>query len=69
MRGTGVGTQLMRMAEDEARSRSCVGVWLDTHTFQARPFYERLGYSVFADLPDFPPGHTRFYMMKRLDGG
>lgn len=67
MRGAGVGTQLMRLAEEEAQRRDCVGIWLDTHTFQARPFYERLGFSAFATLDDYPPGHKRFYMMKRLD--
>jgi GNAT superfamily N-acetyltransferase len=67
MRGSGLGTRMMRMAEAEARRRGCVGIWLDTHSFQARPFYERLGYSVFATLADFPPGHAKFYLMKRLD--
>jgi GNAT superfamily N-acetyltransferase len=67
MRGSGLGTRMMQMAEAEARRRGCVGIWLDTHSFQARPFYEHLGYSVFATLADFPPGHAKFYLMKRLD--
>ncbi len=66
LRHTGLGTRMMRLAEEEAARRGCVGIWLATHTFQARPFYERLGYTVFATLPDFPRGHTRFFMMKRL---
>ncbi len=55
------------MAEQEARDRGYAGVFLDTFTFQARPFYERLGYSVFATIEDYPPGHSRFMLSKRLD--
>ena len=66
MRRMGVGTAMMKTAEAEAIRRGCVGVWLDTHSFQARPFYERLGYTVFGVLEDFPPGHTRYYLSKSL---
>jgi GNAT superfamily N-acetyltransferase len=66
LRGKGVGTDLMSLAEREARSRGCHGVWLDTFEFQARGFYERLGYTCFAQLPDYPPGFSRFFMKKAL---
>jgi hypothetical protein len=56
----------MRRAEAVAAARGCVGVWLDTFSFQARPFYERLGYSVFGTLEDNPRGGARFFMQKRL---
>ncbi|HEV7264726.1 MAG TPA: GNAT family N-acetyltransferase [Falsiroseomonas sp.] len=67
LRGDGLGAALMRRAEAKARAAGCIGIWLDTFGFQARPFYERLGYRVFATLDDFPPGHARHYLMKRLD--
>ena len=57
----------MARAEAEARARGCVGAWLDTFGFQARPFYEALGYAVFGALEDQPPGHRRYVLMKRLD--
>jgi hypothetical protein len=41
-------------------------VYLDTFHFQARPFYERLGYQLFGTLPDSPPGGMRYYLYKRL---
>lgn len=65
-RGTGAGTRLMAMAEQEAVARGCTGAWLDTFEFQARGFYERLGYTCFAELPDYPAGFARYFMKKLL---
>jgi GNAT superfamily N-acetyltransferase len=67
LRGRGVGTELMRRAEAEAIARGCHSVWLDTFEFQARGFYERLGYTCFGELKDYPAG-PRFFMSKRLTG-
>jgi GNAT superfamily N-acetyltransferase len=67
LRRGGLGTRMMRMAEQQARSRGYPGVFLDTFTFQARPFYEKLGYTVFAEIADYPPGHSRFVLSRRLD--
>jgi GNAT superfamily N-acetyltransferase len=66
LRGRGLGSELMRRAEDEARARGCHSAWLDTFEFQARGFYERLGYSCFGELPDFPAGFSRYFMKKAL---
>ncbi len=56
----------MDAAEDYARMRGCHSAYLDTHTWQARPFYEKRGYEVFATLDDFPPGHKKFFLRKKL---
>ncbi|MBU8536269.1 GNAT family N-acetyltransferase [Falsiroseomonas tokyonensis] len=69
LRGQGLGRLLMQRAEEEARARGCAGIWLDTFSFQALPFYESLGYRQFGRLDDFPPGHSRHYLMKRLTDG
>ena len=66
MRRGGVGREMLRQAEAEAARRGCVGVWLDTFSFQARGFYERLGYTVFGTIDDYPPGHSRFFLKKQL---
>jgi GNAT superfamily N-acetyltransferase len=50
MRGEGLGTDLLAQAETEARVRGCWHMWLDTYDFEARPFYERLGFEVFGQL-------------------
>jgi len=66
LRGRGLGSELMKLAEEEALKRGCHSAWLDTFEFQARGFYERLGYSCFAELRDYPPGFARYFMKKAL---
>lgn len=66
LRGQDVGTALMQRAEAIARERGCVGAWLDTFAFQARGFYEKLGYSVFGEIPDHPVGSARYFLRKRF---
>jgi GNAT superfamily N-acetyltransferase len=69
LRRGGLGAGLLRRAEEECRARGCIGLWLDTFDFQARPFYLKQGFVEFGTLPDQPPGHCRHFLMKRLDGG
>jgi GNAT superfamily N-acetyltransferase len=66
MRGQGIGSELMKKAEQEAIARNCHGAWLDTFEFQARTFYEKLGYQVFGELPHFPDQFSRYFMRKIL---
>ena len=68
-RGSGIGSKLLRLAEDEARRRGCRFAQVDTFSFQALPFYQRLGYEIFGVLEDYPPGHQRYYLKKTLAGG
>jgi len=68
LRGSGVGRRLMAEAERVAVARGCAGIWLDTFEFQARGFYEKLGFTVFGTLPDHPRGMSRYFLRKRLDG-
>ena len=64
-RGQGLGRQLILAAEGEARQRGCRHAWVDTQ-FGALGFYERLGYRVFGQLSDYPPGFTRSFLSKAL---
>lgn len=66
LRGQDIGTALMQRAEAMARDRGCIGAWLDTFAFQARGFYEKLGYSVFGEIPDYPVGGARYFLRKRF---
>jgi GNAT superfamily N-acetyltransferase len=66
MRGRGFGRELMRRAEAYAIERGCTNAFLDTFSFQARPFYEKLGYRVFGTLEDHPAGHKHHFLSKQL---
>ncbi|MDR2261867.1 GNAT family N-acetyltransferase [Enterobacter soli] len=67
VRGSGVGSQIIKTAEDEARRKGCKHALVDTASFQARPFYEKQGYQLQMSLPDYPyPGMQRHYLTKSL---
>lgn len=65
-RGKSLGRALIQEAENIARASNCVGIWLDTFEFQARGFYEKLGFEVFGTLEDHPVGQRRFFLRKRF---
>ncbi len=65
VRGKGFGTQLMQLAEQEAKRNECDFVHLDTFSFQALPFYQKLGYCIYAEL-DYKEGVKRYYLKKEI---
>lgn len=66
VRATGLGRESMRLVEDRARALGAREAWLYTMSFQAKPFYEKLGYSQFAELPWLEGKHARHFMRKDL---
>ncbi|MGG5837310.1 GNAT family N-acetyltransferase [Huaxiibacter chinensis] len=66
-RGSGLGSQVISAAEEEARRQGCRHALVDTASFQARPFYEKQGYALQLSLQDYPhEGMQRHYLSKRL---
>ncbi len=65
-RGHGVGRQLLEAAEAHALAQGFSAVRVETLDFQAKPFYEKLGYTVYGELADHPKGHTTYCLVKRL---
>ncbi len=65
-RNRGYGSSLLRMIEGEAVKAGCRYAHLDTYSFEARPFYERHGYSLFATLDDYPVGFSKYFLKKKL---
>lgn len=63
-RSKGLGSRLLAAAESHAVDQGCRGAWLGTFDFQGREFYEHHGYSVFAELDNFPPEHKHFHLQK-----
>ena len=67
LRGSGLGSRAIKLAEAEARQRGCTAAFVYTVTFQAPGFYERHGYRRFGEVAAPPDGATRIYLSKALD--
>lgn len=65
-RSLGLGSALMHQAEELALQRGCKNIYLDTLSCQAPEFYKRLGFTVFAELEDFPGNHKKIFLRKEL---
>ncbi len=66
LRGRDVGQHLMALGEQRGRDLGATHAKLSTFDVQAKPFYEKLGYRVYGELPNYPLGHTMFFMQKAL---
>jgi GNAT superfamily N-acetyltransferase len=66
LRRARLGSRILAMAEEEGRRRGCTRAVLSTLHFQAPGFYKKRGWEVAARIECEPPGHTRFYMTKKL---
>ncbi|MDJ0634569.1 MAG: GNAT family N-acetyltransferase [Xenococcaceae cyanobacterium MO_188.B29] len=65
-RGQGIGKYLIKSAEQKAINKGIKRARLYTFDFQALNFYQKLGYTVYGELEDFPEGHTIYYLKKIL---
>ena len=66
LRHAGLGSLLIRAAERRARKRGSRLIHLNTYSFQAPRFYEKLGFRRFGGMRGSPPGASRYYYVKRL---
>ena len=64
LRQDGIGRRLVAEAETIARARGMAGVWLNTFDFQARGFYEKLGYDLFGELPAGKGARGQYFLRK-----
>ncbi|MGE0525768.1 MAG: GNAT family N-acetyltransferase [Bdellovibrionales bacterium] len=67
MRGSGLGSRVLKAMEASAKERGCEFVLLDTLNFQARPFYEKHGYECQWVQPHYPRDGCKYFMVKVLD--
>ncbi|MFK7749487.1 MAG: GNAT family N-acetyltransferase [Kordia sp.] len=65
-RGKGIGKQLIDSAENFAKEHNCEKVFVETTSWQAKPFYEKVGYVHIATINDRPKGHASHYLTKDL---
>ena len=61
-----IGSKLMSFVEEEANMRGIKFIELGTTDFQARPFYEKLGYKVVHETDDYPKGYKCYTLIKEL---
>lgn len=66
LRGDGVGSQIIKAAEQQALASGCRFTRIDTFSFEARPFYEKLGYQLQMTLRNYPVEHERYFFTKTL---
>lgn len=66
LRRRGLGRELLRHFEAETRRRACTLIYLETWSFQAPRFYEKLGYRGVLELAGFGPGLVKYTMHKHL---
>lgn len=66
IRGQGAAARLLDEAEAEAKRRGCHGAWIDTFNPQALTLYQKQGYTVFGELPQFPKGRSRYFLRKEI---
>jgi ribosomal protein S18 acetylase RimI-like enzyme len=65
-RNEGIGRKLILEAEKEAEKRNCRFISLDTFSFQASEFYEKLGFEKIGTETDFPKGFEKYYYRKKI---
>jgi GNAT superfamily N-acetyltransferase len=65
LRGSGIGSEMLRLAEEEGRERGCSAGVVYTISFQAPGFYTRHGWRIFGEIPT-TPGISRVYLTKQL---
>lgn len=65
-RNTGIGSRLLKAAEEEAIRRGCHSVHVDTMSWQAPDFYKKKGYRIIGELENIPDGNKKFHLIKDL---
>ena len=62
-----LGFNALQAVEKVAEERGCHVITLGTWDFQAKSYYIKHGYTVFAIKKDCPKGHKDYELFKRLD--
>ncbi|SFU75425.1 GNAT family N-acetyltransferase [Butyrivibrio sp. M55] len=66
LRGQGIGSKLLKAAEEEAKKRGCKYSFVDTFSFQAPAFYVKHGYKEVFALKEYPITGARYYYTKEV---
>jgi len=66
LRRQGMAGKLLERAEQEARTRGCIGAYIDTINPEACRAYQRQDYEVFGRIDNFTKGFDITWMIKRF---
>lgn len=61
-----IGSKIIKEIENVAKENKCIGIRTETWSFQARGFYEKNGFEVYAELKDCPPEVIEYFLKKYL---
>ena len=65
----GLGASLLVELEEKAVEAGVTSITLSTKSYQAKDFYIKQGYEIYASLTDVPQkGITKYHFIKRLNG-
>ena len=63
----GLGASLLAELEEKAAEAGVTSITLSTKSYQAKDFYLKQGYEIYASLADVPQkGITKYHFIKRL---
>lgn len=66
-RKEGLGRKLINALEEKAKNYDCIYSMVGTfEALGARPFYERLGYTIVSRSENSPDGHTGYFFYKLI---
>jgi len=65
-RKEGIGAELLLHAEGYAKKHGFEYMRTETTSFQAKPFYEKHGYTLLGEFPDHPKGYVMYLLIKKL---
>ena len=65
-RKKGIATKLITEIEKYSKDKKLTGIRMETWNFQAKGFYEKMGYTVWAQIENCPPGTIDYYLKKNL---
>lgn len=67
LRGQGIGSSILKAAENAAMQNGCQFATLDTMSFQAPLFYQKHGYVRVGAVEGYPGGAVKIFMRKSLE--
>lgn len=66
IRNQGYGTKLMQSVEEYAKKNACHFISVNTMDFEAKPFYEKLGFFVEFERHGFDKDSVFYFLRKNL---